>query len=185
MSNLHFSLGTAEDVSSIIEINKSHVGSDATGGFLVVELESNQVLSMIESNKERFFVAKNSENIVVGYVQIADDFERELLQNMTWFSLDSKSLAISILDEDIIYIKQLAVRSGFMSQGVGTFLYRNLETEIERSIVVFAADKPKQNLPSIKFHEANNFVSVGRLTRSKFGEFSNYESIFYVKKIGL
>lgn len=110
-----------------------------------------------------------------------DMLDHTLLDDMTWDSDDSRSLTLSILDNRYVYIKQLAVRKGYQHQGVARFLYTELEREVGCPIVVFAAIKPKRNEPSVQFHETMGYQRVSRLYRATFGEFTDYESLFYVK----
>ncbi len=178
-----FSLATEEDAAAIAEINESHAGTDDPGGFLVIALSREEIKGMIRDDNIHFYTAKDQDGIVLGYVEIYDEMDLRLLDDMTWDSEDARRTTLSILSGDYAYVKQLATRKGFQRQGVGTFIYQSLQKELREPIVVFAANKPKRNLPSILFHEKLGYRRVSRLYRAEFGEITDYESFFYVKAV--
>jgi ribosomal protein S18 acetylase RimI-like enzyme len=129
-----------------------------------------------------FFAAKDENGVLLGYVEVANKMDMTLLEDMTWHDDESRELAEGILSSEYVYIKQLAVKKGFQRQGIASYIYRKMEEHVGCPVVVFAANKPKRNEPSIRFHEKNGYTRVSRLYRTNFGEFAEYESFFYVKK---
>ncbi len=178
---LEFTIATTDDVSQIVEINNSYIHATGPGGFLVVHLTVEDVLGLIGSNTMTFYAAKNPSGLILGYAEVADEMDLALLDNMTWDSDEARDLAMSILNERYVYVKQLAVRRGYRRRGVAEFIYRNMEATVKCPVVVFAANRPRRNEPSIRFHEKMGYRRVSRLHRPVFGEFTDYESIFFVK----
>jgi ribosomal protein S18 acetylase RimI-like enzyme len=173
-------MGTSEDASSIVEINNSHIDSDDPGGFLVIELDETQVKQQIESGEMRFFVAKDANGELLGYAQVGNSIDLSLLDHMTWISEKLKTRTESILSGTYVYVKQLAVSREYQRRGVASFIYQKMEDYVGCPVVVFAAIRPKYNEPSVLFHEERGYTRVSRLYRKNFGEFSEYESFFYI-----
>ncbi len=181
ISELHFSLATQEDVPAIVEINNSHVGSSDPGGFLVIHHDDEHVKHLIETGEIRFFVVKDAKGELLGYAEVGNKMDLTLLDDMAWIDDESRRLTESILSSDYVYVKQVAVKTGFLRSGVASYIYQKMEEYVGCSVVVFAAIAPKHNDPSIKFHEKRGYTRVSRLHRTNFGEFAEYESFFYVK----
>ncbi len=179
--NLNFSIATVDDAPQIVEINNSYVGWEGPGGFLVVHLTLEEVLHFIETGEMTFYCAKDNDGLLLGYAEVASSMDLSLLDNMTWDSDESRELALSVLRGKYVYVKQLAVRQGHQRKGVAEFIYRNMERTVGCPVVVFAANKPRRNEPSIRFHEKMGYQKVSRLYRPVFGEFTDYESFFFIK----
>ncbi len=182
MDTLYFSIGTVVDIPAIVEINNSHFDYDNPGGFLVIHFDEEYVRHLIESGDVHFFLVKDGNDCVLGYVEVRNSIDNTLLDDMNWINDDLKELAISILSGQYIYVKQLAVRRGYQRMGIASYAYQKIEETIGCPVVVFTANKPRRNVSSIQFHEKNGYTRVSSLYRMNFGDLSEYEAFFYVKK---
>ncbi|MFW9847890.1 MAG: GNAT family N-acetyltransferase [Candidatus Thorarchaeota archaeon] len=182
MDTLYFSIGTDVDVPAIVEINNSHFDYENPNGFLVIHFDEEYVKELIESGDVQFFLVKDVNDYVLGYVEVRNSLNNDLLNDMNWINDDLKELTISILSGHYIYVKQLAVRRGYQRMGVASYAYQKMEQTVGCPVVVFTANKPRRNIPSIQFHENKGYTRVSSLHRMNFGEFSEYEAFFYVKK---
>ncbi|MBD3405978.1 MAG: GNAT family N-acetyltransferase [Candidatus Lokiarchaeota archaeon] len=178
-----FRKASLDDASFIAKINAMHVGNKGPGGFLIIALDESEIRHLIESADIDFYAAKRSNGELLGYAEITSQFDRTLLNNMTWVNGIFEQSIKQILSGDFIYIKQLAIHPSYQRQGVATFLYKNLEAAIKKDIIVFAAHRPFHNEPSIAFHKKMGFTMVAKLHRSDFGGHSEYESFFFMKKL--
>lgn len=182
MRDLTFSLATIEDVQDIVEINNSYVGLNDVGGFLVIHFDEHQIKQLLEIGEIQFFIAKNKEGELLGYAEVGDSLDHALLNDMTWNDDNQRKYTESILAGKYVYVKQLAVKKGHQRRGIASFIYRRIEEFVNCPVVAFAANIPKRNEPSMRFHEKHGFKNVSRLHRINFGEFTEYESILYIKK---
>ncbi|MGY5852750.1 MAG: GNAT family N-acetyltransferase [Candidatus Thorarchaeota archaeon] len=182
MSELHFSLATQDDVPAIVEINNSHIGSNDPGGFLVISFDKDHVRQVLVTGGVRFFIAKDAKGELLGYADVLNEMDMSLLEDMEWIDEESRELTETVLSSEYVYVKRIAVRTEYLRSGVATFIYKMMERYVGCSVVVFAADKPKRNTPSIRFHEKIGYTKVFRLYRTNFGEFAKYESFFYIKR---
>ncbi len=182
-SDLSFMTASLGDATEIANINQEYIGMEDSGGFLVIPHSQDEILNLLQEGKVTFYIAKNLDGPLLGYVEVSDTMDISLLDQMDWLSSDMRKMTESILSKKYAYVKQLAIRRGFQRQGIASFLYRMLEEHLRIPVVAYAAIEPKRNEASIQFHLKHGFTKVATLYRENFGDLTEYQSYFFVKPV--
>ena len=180
-SDLMIVEATLEDISSILEINQQYLNSTNEDGFLVVPYYKSDIEHSIMSSESTIFLEKDSSDMIFGYAKVSSHFKKDVLKGMTWIREDSKQVVSTILENDFIYIGQVAVRLNARRQGVASRIYAHIES-YNKPIIVFVAWVPHRNMASLYFHKSRGYQEVGKLTRPVFGRFQDYQSLCYVRR---
>jgi ribosomal protein S18 acetylase RimI-like enzyme len=179
ITRLEFSKASKKDISSIVEINNSHVTSDHTGGFLLNKIDDRRVERSLTWGTSNYFVARSNDGLVVGFISFTGGVSESVLEDLTWSDNCSKDM---LFHNKHLYIEQVAVRSEYRATGVGTFMYRSLLEIYPLDILTaFIVTKPFENVASTKFHFKNGFKVGGILDRSIFLGMSEFRSLLFVK----
>ena len=155
MNKLIFSYVTEQDISQIAEINSQHIDSTGSDGFLVVPLNESEIHLLINEDGINLFVAKDPHDFVLGYVVSSTKVDASIQGKLCWKSDMIRMKNKGILQNEVVYVKQLAVRREYLNQGVGTFLYSEIEKRMGLPLIAFVADKPRLNESSLRFHIKN------------------------------
>ncbi len=172
---------SSNDTVQIVAINNEFINSLDAEGFLVVPYSIKTLTQDMSDDEISFFVAKDAQSSIRGYIGFARSFDISLVEFMSWESEDSKELFMSVIKNQHLYIKQVAVTKNYQRMNIGKSLYFHLE-RLGYPIVVFVAEKPVLNQASLDFHIALGYKCVGHLFRNEFGRLRGYQSICFVKK---
>lgn len=178
-----FSFLAAEpgDASAIVRINNSYLDGPSTTGFLLTPMEVGAIEQQICKHSNRFYVAKNKDGVVVGFVQVSDKAGPEVMQNAIWFDSHIKK---AYATELTAFIDKVAVAEEFRHDGVGRFLYDSLFRRREfrgRKFCAFVVLKPKANEASLHFHRQTGFIQAAVFHAEEFCGLQDYESLFFFR----
>ncbi|ADU32081.1 GNAT family N-acetyltransferase [Evansella cellulosilytica] len=172
----HYRPMQKKDIASIVEINHMYLDY-SSNSFLLKKLTKEQVLATMKNGVNEYYVVEfEDKGTVVGYIEIAPQIERNILDEVSW----KKDVQVNPLKtKRYQYIEQVATHRDYLGSGVGTFLYRSLLSSATKPTAAFVATKPIKNEASIHFHEKLGFKRIGTYTADTFLHFKNYESILY------
>ncbi|MHC4537095.1 MAG: GNAT family N-acetyltransferase [Planctomycetota bacterium] len=139
-----------DDIAEIVDINRSYLSSDSEAGFLIRELEVEQVKECITRNPDSFIVGQNIEGEIVGFIMVADSIEQEIIEHLEWFSVNLRALFEQYSPKK--YIEMIAVKRNYQRQKIGSSLYKYLFRRYPKCMFyAFVVLKPLKNSISLNF----------------------------------
>ncbi|MET3697926.1 L-amino acid N-acyltransferase YncA [Bacillus oleivorans] len=171
-----FEKATYYDIEEIVDINNSYFnGRVIEGGFLLKKLVPNDVRQAIDYQEDLYFVAKDSNGKVIGYIELKSQFPAEVMDGLEWESPFD-------LQQEQFYIEQVAVHQEYQRKGVGSFLYdQTFRTFPEKNFSAFVVSQPIRNESSIRFHQKMGFEQKATFHSNQYAGMSPYESILFMK----
>jgi ribosomal protein S18 acetylase RimI-like enzyme len=170
-----------DDIAEIVDINRSYLTSDSESGFLIQELEVEQVKKCITRNPDSFIVGQNIEGEIVGFIKFSDFIQQEIIAKLEWFSVNLRHLFEKYSPKK--YIDMIAVKRNYQHQKIGSSLYKYLFRRYpECMFYAFTVLKPLKNSTSLNFHFKNGFFEVAVFRASEFLGLKNFECVLLIKE---
>lgn len=179
--NLVFREAIAADIPDIVAIHNANVrNAEGTNpnGFLLAPVTPEEIQE--KSDRTTQYSVATLADQVVGFVALSHPtLTLERLADIQW--LTGAGLE-HILKQQPFYIEVIATRPGYTGSGVGRFLYSALFGQHPKmSFSAFVVVKPITNDRSLRFHQSQGFVKVGRVRRTQFLDLQNYESVLLLR----
>ncbi|ADU32082.1 GNAT family N-acetyltransferase [Evansella cellulosilytica] len=164
-----FEKATDADVSQMIEIHQTYHRRERKEGSLSKQLDVYEISNIIESKKERFYVAKTVGGLTIGFIELTKYTSLEQLPSVSWHS-DNISDAL-MKNSCFLYVDQIAVRENYHNKGVAKYMYTNiLERYRDATIITPIPTAPNRNTNAIVAHENIGFKEVGLINTTENGK---------------
>lgn len=177
---MNFEKAKKEDINKIISISTSYFNHIQPDGFLVKNLNESIVLDFINNSKKEIYVARNSEQVILGYVMIDAIIHYDKNENKFINEEDRKLLH----DENTKYVYQVAINKEFKKMKVGSFLYENIfKMYRDTTFLLSVVTKPVKNEASYSFHRKNGFEVIAYFNKDEYRGIKGYESVLFKRSL--
>lgn len=134
-------------------------------GFLRKKVDVSYYLNLIKSNKTDIYVAKNKENLIIGFASIHKEQNdiydlRSTLEILHIVDQKIKDLLVN-KELEFIYLDQISILTEYKRKRIATRLLKAILKNNKNPIVAFIVKEPLDNKASALWHAYNDFELVG------------------------